>query len=42
MNRKTTLVSELKNFNDTAENGVNGLNDKFFQEYGWTVRKIGK
>jgi hypothetical protein len=37
------LVNELRNFNDVAESNPTILNEKFFQEYGWTVKekKIG-
>ena len=31
------MVSELKNFNDLAESNPSALNEKFYQEYGWTV-----
>jgi hypothetical protein len=40
LERKTTLVNELRNFNDLAEANPAALNEKFYQEYGWTGVQI--
>jgi len=40
LERKTALVNELRNFNDLAETNPSALNEKFYQEYGWTGVQI--
>jgi len=40
LERKTALVNEMRNFNDLAETNPAALNEKFYQEYGWTGVQI--
>ena len=37
LERKTVLINEMKAFNDLAEKNPAVLNERFYQEYGWTV-----
>lgn len=37
LERKHVLINEIKHFNDLAEKNASTLNERFYQEYGWTV-----
>lgn len=40
LERKQVLINEIKNYNDLAEKNQSLLNERFYQEYGWTGLNI--